>query len=480
VGISGAFMDSTLGPLGRKRALEVFADWTDRIAKGELPQKPPRPQGVERNVVVTEWEWGSPTTFVHDEIATSKVNPTLNAYGRVYGTQELSGDWVTWLDPIKNEVGRLDVPVNDPKSAFAWSQTMPEPSPYWGEEVLWKGKLGPHNAMFDSKGRVVVTAREACRLYDPKQNKFIFLQGCQAGHHVQIDAYDVAWFDTGTSASSFDLKVYDATGDAAKAFTRYPLVLDLNGNGKADPLPAQGAQPTPDQDGPVTTVGYSYAVMPNPADNSVWMSHLAVPGALTRIDLKTKLAEVYEPPFQNPGAKIEGYLPHGIDVDTNGVIWTGLNSGHLASFDRRKCKTPFNPKAPKLGQQCPEGWTLYQAPGPNFKGVTESGSADAYYLNWVDQFDTTGLGKNTPLLNGSGSDSIMALVNGKFLVFRVPYPMGFHSRGMDGRIDDPKAGWKGRGLWTTHAEQATWHQEGGKGQRGKVIHIQIRPDPLAR
>jgi hypothetical protein len=478
VGVSGAYMDSTLGPLGRRRALEVFADWTDRIAKGELPQKPPRPQGVERNVVITEWEWGSPTTFVHDEISTSKVNPTVNAYGRVYGTQELSGDWITWLDPVKNEVGRLDVPVTNPSSNFAWAQTMPEPSPYWGSEILWTGKLAPHNGMFDSKGRLMITAREGCRLYDPKQNKFIFLQGCTAGHHVQVDANDVAWFDT-NGASSFDLKVYDATGDAAKAFTRYPLVLDLNGNGKADSLPARGAQPTAEQDG-APNPGGSYAVMPNPADNSVWLSHNVVPGALTRIDLKTKLTEVYEPPFMNPAAKIEGYLPHGIDVDTTGVMWTGLNSGHLASFDRRKCKNPFNPKAARVGQQCPEGWTLYQAPGPNFKGVTESGSADSYYLNWVDQFDTTGLGKNTPLLNGSGSDSIMALVNGRWLVFRVPYPMGFMSRGMDGRIDDARAGWKGKGLWTTHAEQATWHQEGGKGQRPKVIHMQIRPDPLAK
>jgi hypothetical protein len=218
----------------------------------------------------------------------------------------------------------------------------------------------------------------------------------------------------------------------------------------------------------------------NAPDNSVWVSYLGVPGALGRIDLKTHLAEIYEPPFKNPAAKTEGYLPHGIDVDTNGVMWTGLNSGHLASFDRRKCKTPYNPNAERLGQQCAEGWTLYQAPGPNFKGVAESGSADAYYLNWVDQFDTSGLGKNTPFLNGSGSDAIMALVNGKWVTLRVPYPMGFMSRGMDGRIDDAKAGWKGKGLWTTHAEQATWHQEGGKGELPKVIHMQIRPDPLAR
>src|SRR5262245_24070298 len=44
-----------------------FGDWTDRIAKGELPHsKPPRPQGVERNVVLTSWEWADPKTYLHD------------------------------------------------------------------------------------------------------------------------------------------------------------------------------------------------------------------------------------------------------------------------------------------------------------------------------------------------------------------------------------------------------------------------------
>src|SRR6185503_12817618 len=117
-------------------------------------------------------------------------------------------------------------------------------------------------------------------------------------------------------------------------------------------------------------------------------------------------------------------------------------------------KGPLNgPTA--TGQHCPEGWTLYPTPGPNFKGVTDSGSADSHYLNWVDQFDTLGLGKNVPIINGSGSDSLSAIVSGKWVVMRVPYPMGFHSRGMDGRIDDPKAGWKGKGLWSTYAAQAT-------------------------
>jgi hypothetical protein len=84
---------------------------------------------------------------------------------------------------------------------------------------------------------------------------------------------------------------------------------------------------------------------------------------------------------------------------------------------------------------------------PNCENLKESGSADSHYYDWVDQFDTLGLGKNTPIITGNSSDSLIALVNGEFAVLRVPYPLGFFAKGMDGRIDDPRAGWKGkRGL----------------------------------
>jgi len=62
----------------------------------------------------------------------------------------------------------------------------------------------------------------------------------------------------------------------------------------------------------------------------------------------------------------------------------------------------------------------------------------------------------------------------------VPYPIGFFAKGLDGRIDDPKAGWKGKGLWSTYATRTPFHVEGGKGATSKVLHFQLRPDPLAR
>jgi hypothetical protein len=72
------------------------------------------------------------------------------------------------------------------------------------------------------------------------------------------------------------------------------------------------------------------------------------------------------------------------------------------------------------------------------------------------------------------------LVNGKFVVLRVSYPMGFFAKNVDGRIDDPNTGWKGKGLWTTDGTRTPFHMEGVKGSQAKVVHFQLRPDPLAR
>jgi len=128
---------------------------------------------------------------------------------------------------------------------------------------------------------------------------------------------------------------------------------------------------------------------------------------------------------------------------------------------------------------CPEGWTLTPFPGPQFRDIAESGSAEASYYTWVDQQNTFGLGNNVPLATGNANESLMALVDGKWVNMVVPYPLGFFAKWIDGRIDDPNAGWKGRGLWATYGTRAPFHIEGGKGTTAKVVHFQTRPDPLA-
>src|SRR5262252_2682728 len=57
-GVRGSGMSGAANQLGRDIALKMFSSWTDRIAAGETPKvKPPRPTGIERNVVITQWDW---------------------------------------------------------------------------------------------------------------------------------------------------------------------------------------------------------------------------------------------------------------------------------------------------------------------------------------------------------------------------------------------------------------------------------------
>jgi hypothetical protein len=106
-------------------------------------------------------------------------------------------------------------------------------------------------------------------------------------------------------------------------------------------------------------------------------------------------------------------------------------------------------------------------------------SAEASYYTWVDHHDTLGLGENVPISTANLNDGFVAFKGGQMIMLRIPYPMGFYAKGLDGRIDDPNAGWKGRGLWSTNGDRTPWLMENGKGSRPRAVHIQIRPDPLA-
>jgi hypothetical protein len=386
---------------------------------------------------------------------------------------------------------------------------------FWGEEAIWDSQANMHNPMFDEKGRVWFTSvirpgenpafckagsshpsakafplersgRQLAML-DPKTKNITLIDTCFSTHHLQFakDANNTLWTSSGGgggAAGWLNVKMFEETKDEQKSQGWTPIVIDYNGNGKRDPYTEENQPADPTKDRRINTAFYGVTV--SPADGSIWGTALGYPGRVVRIvpgsnPTETALAEVYEFPHENPAAPIKGYSPRGLDIDTNGVVWAPLASGHFASFDRRKCKGKLNgPTA--TGQHCAEGFTLHAFPAPQFKGVTDSGSAESSYYSWVDQFDTLGLGKNTPIATGNGEDSLMAVVDGKWVTMRVPYPLGFFAKGMDGRIDDAKAGWKGKGLWSAYGTRTMFHTETGKGTYPKVLKFQMRPDPLAK
>jgi hypothetical protein len=510
-GQSGQMMLTALNTLG-PAAVKNFADWTDRIAKGELPHaKPHRPLGVERNIVVTLREWMDEKHYLHDLIASDRRYPTVNANGPLYGSPEYSSDLIPILDVLENKATTFKAPVRDPEMPLslgpghAAALDALAPSAYWGTERIWETRVNNHNSMFDRKGRLWLAAtvrgpenpafcgkgsehpsaklfpteRTARHLavFDPKTKKYTFVDTCFGTHHLQFgyDANDTLWTSGGGPVVGWlNTKMFDATGDAAKSQGWTALVLDTNGNGKRDEYaePDQPLDPAKDKR---INAGF-YAVMPSPVDGSVWGSFRGPVSGVVRLDPganppQTTLAEVYNVP-------LPGFGVRGADIDKKGVVWVSLASGHLGSFDRRKCKAPLN-GAKATGDHCPEGWTFHQYPGPGFTGVGEN-SAESSYYTWVDQHNTFGLGEDVPMSTGNLNDGLIAFKDGRMIVLRVPYPIGFYSKGFDGRIDDPKAGWKGRGLWAANGDRTPWLIEGGKGSKPLAAHFQLRPDPLAK
>lgn len=506
-GQAGGSMIGGLSRMGLEAGLDMFADWTDRIVAGEVPPAPPRPSGVERNIVISQWDWADPKAYLHDEVSTDKRDPTVNSGGKIYGALEASADYLPVLDPVRHASSEVPVPVRDPDTPVASGPPMMS-SPYWGDESIWDSRANVHNPMLDHRARVWITSRVRgfqnpafCRegsdhpsaqlfpttrtgrhlaMFDPVTEEFSLISTCFSTHHLMFaeDDNNTLWTSGGGQVIGWlNTKMYDETGDEEASQGWSPLILDTNGNGKQDEWVEPNEPIDPSKDKRITS-GY-YAVAYNPVDGSIWGTSLGFPGGVVRFDPATGLTEFFQPPWGNPDVPVQGYSPRGGDIDRNGVFWSALASGHMASFDRTKCLGPLNgPKA--IGPHCPEGWTLYPEPVPQLKGLTDSGSAESSYYTWVDQFNTLGLGEGVPINTGNGAEGLLALQDGEWVVLRVPYPLGFYTKWMDGRIDDADAGWKGRGVWATYSTRAPFHLETGKGTSSKVVHFQLRPDPLAR
>ena len=504
MGPSGPGMASNFKAMGAQR--KAYADWTDRIAEGAYPkQAPPRPAGVERNLVISMWDWAMPTSRRSDVAAADERTPTMNANGRIYGAIQ-SSDILAVLDPRTNATSMIKIPSNAPPI-----DTDSPASPYWGTEKVWQRSADPRSVAMDSHGRVWVTARTRapqqqpafCKdgsmnkfakyfplsgpsarqieMYDPKTEQFTMIDSCFAADHNHFDEKDSLIFGQNNAIGWFDTAMFDKTHDAAASQGWCPAVLDTNGDGKITDWTEPDQPVDPKKDHRIKFGCYSDAI--NPIDGSLWCSGIGERDTtLVRLERglnppQTCKAEVYVPPPDKMPLPGSG----GVAIGTDGLVWQNWRGAHeMLSFDRRKCKVLNGPSA--TGQQCPEGWTVYKKPGPAFEGAPDDLSTDMLYMTEIDRDNTLGLGKDVVLGGDVNADSWFVVMpqTGQTLTLRVPYPMGFHARAASGRIDDPNAGWKGRGFWSSYSMYTPWHQEGGKGARPKIVKFQSRPDPLAK
>ena len=504
MGPMGPAMAGMYGRLGDQRAM--WADWTDRIAAGETPaQIPPRPQGIERNVVVTLWDWGTETDGRTDSAASDVRDATVNANGLVYGVVQPS-DILAVLDPVEHRAFNISIPSSGPEI-----QGDTPTSPYWGDDPVWARQADPRSVAMDGKGRVWLTGRirapdaqpgfctdeanpyaanyplrqgnRQVFMYDPDSEAFSEVDTCFSADHNMISEDDDIFYGFNSGIGWIDMEVWDDTADAESSQAWCPGVLDLDGDGAATPGWTEPDEtPTTGRDHRIAFNCYSPAV--DPTDGSIWCSgNRPTDNQLVRIELgddspRSCTAEVYLPPPSITGPP--AYGSGGLHFDGEGVAWQDWRgSGHFASFDRNLCaSTAPNPS----GQACPEGWTFHRMPKPTFDNTPFPINSDESYLTQVDHHDVLGLGHDVPLYGVVNTDSLEVFIPGteQFVTLRVPYPMGFFSRSSNGRIDDPEAGWKGKGLWSSYSNYAAWHLEGGQGTLQKNVKFQIRPHPLAK
>ena len=405
----GRQMNGMLSQMGHEQGVALFADWVDRIAKGELPPVPSRPQGTEINVVVTVWDWSVRAAFPYAAISTDKRDPSVNAYGPVYG-----GDWfasaLAVVDPVKNTKAMIDIALpseEDRKRLPSWApQTQTAPSVYFGDELIWNGPLNPGSMAMDSKARVWFNVKNRpenpayCKgssgnafakyapreggnkgigVYDPRTRKFEFVDQCVTTEHIVFAADKdqtlyastkeggIAWVNT---------RLWDETHDSEKSTGWCPAVIDYNRDGKLGAYTTAPEPLDPKLDRAISNpLGDMIAY--NPADGSIWYTALNPrPGKLIRMvkganPPSTCNAEVYEVPYDPKGSGNGGSHPRGVDIDSKGIVWTPLaGEGILASFDRGKCKV-LTGEAATTGRHCPEGWSFYPIPGAAFKTQPE-------------------------------------------------------------------------------------------------------------
>ena len=504
-GQDGAGMSQAVNVLGRTRGLQMYADWTDRIAAGEVPPAPPRPQGLERNLVLTMWDWGGPATFAHDELTTDKRNPTANAYGPIYGV-DWGNDGFLTIDPLEHTATERRIPVLDPKVPPGKAQSMPVPSPYWGNKLYWYDPAITNHAAMDSKGRVWMSSR-----FRLPENQPAFCAthpsaalAPQPQSFRQIQYFDPKTRDSSrwTSASTSttcslrrtptkrctetapsvapsagcDTRVLDQTGDVGAAQGWCRLVVRTSRSRRQDRSSKWIGRLRRRFDRRIF-----YSVIPHPTDGSVWGAVISpMPGRIVRLDPKTCVGEAYEPPFDSASG-MAAYSPRGIDVDSNGVIWTALaGSGHLASFDRRKCKV-LSGAAAVDGQHCREGWTLHPVPGPRFKNVR--GDIPATFSTTTSWTVTTRSASAPTCRWRTAPRPIRSSCCDRTEVgwcCACRIRSGSSRAAWTAASTIPRRG--GRAVASTPTMDRTrcGMSKAGSGTRGAVVKFQLRPDPLAK
>ena len=386
-----------------RRVLKGFADWTDRIAAGELPfAKPQRPQGIERNVVVSVWDWGTPTMYLHDEISTDRRNPThqrqrpaVRHAGMEHGSRAGARSGQEHRDRHQDPVARsrrLRRRSTDPmfagvgllgRRADLGQPDQPAQSDVrrQGPGVVHRAHPRAEHARPSARRDPTIPRQSSIRSSGPDAQLVDVRpedQEVHAGRHLLQHAPPaIRCARTGCgrrAASAATATATSSAGSTSTSSTRPATsrprragrrsILDTNGNGKRDEGYA-AAQPAGRSD-------------QGQARGRGLLRHRAEPGRRQRSGARRWASRAWSSgsiPAQPAGDCARGNLRgaaarllaarHGHRQQRRRV-GAARERPHGAASTARKCKGPLNgPTA--TGKHCPEGWTLYPLPGPQIR-----------------------------------------------------------------------------------------------------------------
>jgi hypothetical protein len=421
--------------------MELFANWSDKIAAGEVPPQPPRPTGKEARYILTQWAHGTPYTYAHDESSTNRHYGTVNINGPIWAV-DIGQDYYYELDIVNNRQRGWKVPTL--YELPAWCD-----QPGFCTWTVYNNPAHPHTSDIGPDGRIYASTLIRLRedqpdncadfqiildngnvsgyqlaAFDPVTQEWELIDTCHTYHHLWFDAEDTVWGCTNRAiVGGYNLN----TGEQIWSYY-------------ANITPGDATNPPifPPNSFGVNRGGSYYVDLG--ADQAIWYSFInsnIVGRVYTDHDPTTiDPAEDWEVPFP-------GFGPRIIGEDSNNILWAPLGgSGHLGRLD------------PETGE-----WTLYETPGPRKNlPASVSGAANFHYTLFVDRIDQAGLGKDVVYVGGTDADAIYAFdqATTQFSTFRVPFPRGTFMRLEDSRQDDPE--FAGNGISTTG--KALWFVNG--------------------
>ena len=521
-GQRGSLMNSFVTRFGPDAGLDMLVDWTDRIAAGEAPPRPAPAAGHRAQRRADDVELGRHVAFVHDEIATDKRNPRVNRPTARSTASDIGNDFLLVTDTLAHSSKMIKIPLreNDPPVPSMFQTEGFKPWRDFGAEAVWNDPANPHNPMIDAgRGAVWLTTR----VRHPEQPRLGAVRGrttptpstsrsiapavtpattirrrttssssapATARNHLQFaeDANDTLYFSG--RRPGHRLARHEGLRRDRRRAARPGLVPDRHRHQRR-----RGDHEAVERAGPRAGSREEAAVRPGTGHARACrrLRHHRQPPGRRGLDRLGRLPGPYAAPRARrktrprPASvsctRCRSRRATGPAASTStatacsGPRWPAAATS--PRFDRGECTVFGGPEA-RDGRQCDAGWSFYKAPGPNFRD-TDIGT-DFHYYNWVDQFNTLGLGENIPIANGSSSDSLLALdpETGEWTILRVPYPQGFPqpwARRPHRRSRTPAGRAAASTPPTAPTRRGTW--KGGPVEPGNLVKFQIRPDPLA-